>query len=182
MQPLNPTDIAVLDFLTRNFAELTSMRQIAQQLGLSTAGVHKSLKGFEQEKLVIPERLGSGIFYRMNFAGKASHHLACLCVLSASPSLDLDTQAGHDIKAVFADKKEKEKFTIIAFDEAKAKDILRNKLGTKSSSDTSVLSPENFVSQLVAREKKLLALIKSSDVIYGEDFVVNALRRGAVRL
>ncbi len=170
MDSLNNTDLAVISFLTRNFTELFSMRKIARQLKLSTAGIHKSCKELEKQGIVVSERLGSGLFYRMNFPDRKAHHLAAMALL-AGKQLDL---GHHDIRAVMADAK---RAVVVTFDEAKARQEV--KLAGK---ELDIINPEEFMLLMQKRDSRLVGMLKTADVLFGEDFIVSAIQRGAVRL
>src|SRR3989344_1756799 len=76
MLSLSDNEFAVLNFLARNFTERLTIRTIAQKLKFSPAGVHTILKKLEKQGIVKGEKLGTGLFCRINFESKTAYHLA----------------------------------------------------------------------------------------------------------
>ena len=80
MISLSKTDIEALTYLIRNFSEKLTVRQLAGKLEVTSAGLHQGLKKMEEFKLVRSIKLGTGLFYEINWGNEASCHLAAFCL------------------------------------------------------------------------------------------------------
>jgi len=67
MLSLSDNEFSVLNFLVRNFSEKLTIRNIAQRLNFSPAGVFNILKKLEKQSIVVGQKLGTGLFYSINF-------------------------------------------------------------------------------------------------------------------
>ena len=70
MLSLSDNEFSVINFLVRNFTEKLTIRNVAQRLNFSAAGVFNILKKLEKAGIVIGQRLGTGLFYSINFDNK----------------------------------------------------------------------------------------------------------------
>ena len=78
---LSDNEFSVLSFLVRNFTERLTIRNIAQRLNFSAAGVFNILKKLDKENIVKGEKLGTGLFYAINFENKIALHIAEIVLL-----------------------------------------------------------------------------------------------------
>ena len=78
MQSISDNEFSVINFLIRNFSERFTIRGIAKELNLSAAGVHSILKKLEKSKVVVAEKLGTGLFYNINLNSSVAKHLAAI--------------------------------------------------------------------------------------------------------
>ena len=67
MLSLSDNEFSVISFLVRNFPEKLTIRNIAQRLDFSAAGVFNILKKLEKQGIVVSEKLGTGLFCKINF-------------------------------------------------------------------------------------------------------------------
>ena len=58
-----------------------TIRSIAKELNLSPAGAHTIVKKLERNNILISEKLGTGLFYELNFKDKAAEYLALAVLL-----------------------------------------------------------------------------------------------------
>ena len=79
---LSDNEFSVLSFLVRNFTERLTIRNVAQRLNFSAAGVFNILKKLEKEDIVKGEKLGTGLFYSINFENKIALHIAEIVLLN----------------------------------------------------------------------------------------------------
>ena len=73
MISLSDNEFSVLSFLTRNFSERLTIRSIALRLKFSAAGVFNILKKLEKLDIVYGQKLGTGLFYSINFENKIAN-------------------------------------------------------------------------------------------------------------
>ena len=173
MNSISNTDLAVIDFLIRNFSELFTIRQIAIKLKLSPAGVHKSLKKLEADSILKSEKLGSGLFFRINFESRIAKHLCAIALLEKKPSIDFK-EAVHYVKLCISDGKTA---VIVSHDTEKIRQSL-----PKNQISYTVLTHEEFMESILKRDKKMLAIIKNGKMVVGEDVLIETLKRGAFRI
>ena len=76
MLSLSDNEFSVVNFLVRNFTEKLTIRNIAQRLNFSAAGVFNILKKLEKQNIVTGQKFGTGLFYSINFENKIAEHLA----------------------------------------------------------------------------------------------------------
>src|SRR3990167_4467475 len=88
MLSLSDNEFSVIGFLVRNFSDRLTIRSIAQKLGFSAAGVFNIFRKLEKEGIVVGEKLGTGIFYSINYENKVALHLACISLLYSEEKAD----------------------------------------------------------------------------------------------
>jgi predicted nucleotidyltransferase len=76
MVSLTENKSKVLDFLIRNFHRKNTIRMLAKQLNLSPMGAQKILKEFERERILVNEKIGTGIFYSIDLNNDVAFKLA----------------------------------------------------------------------------------------------------------
>src|SRR3989344_3589803 len=89
MLSLSDNEFSVLSFLVRNFTERLTIRNIAHRLDFSPAGVFNILKKLEKQGIVTGQKLGTGLFYSINFENKIAEHLAAIVLLYSEEKTDL---------------------------------------------------------------------------------------------
>jgi len=173
IKSISNTDLAVIDFLVRNFSELLTVRQIAIKLKLSPAGVHKSLKKLEQESILKSEKLGTGLFFTINFESKPARHLCALVLLESKPSISFG-EAEHIVRFCITDSKTA---LIVTHDTNRMNESL-----PKKQLDYIVMTQDEFIQKIQSKDKKVLDIILKGKVALGEEVLLNLLKRGVFRL
>ena len=106
MLSLSDNEFSVLSFLVRNFTERLTIRNIAHRLNFSPAGVFNILKKLEKQEIVVGEKLGTGLFYSINFGNKIAEHLASIVLLhSDDKSEKISIEQLKEAKAAVLNKK-----------------------------------------------------------------------------
>ena len=105
MLSLSDNEFSVINFLVRNFSEKLTIRNIAQRLGFSAAGVFNILKKLEKQGIVVGQKLGTGLFYSMNFENKIAEHLAEIVLVYSEEKTAIDIEPLKQAKAAISDKK-----------------------------------------------------------------------------
>src|SRR3989344_9405559 len=103
MLSLSDNEFSVLNFLIRNFSEKLTIRNIAKRLNFSSAGVFNILKKMEKQNIVVGEKLGTGLFYSINFENRIAEHLASVVLLYPEEKIDLDIQKLKNASAAILD-------------------------------------------------------------------------------
>ena len=173
MNSISNTDFAVLEFLIRNFSELFTIRQIALKLKLSPAGVHKSLKKLEKDNILKSEKLGSGLFFRINFESNIAKHLCCSALLEKKESIDF-RESSHLVKICISDNKSA---LVVTHDVESMKQEL-----PKKDIKFHIVSDDEFIKDIKNRDKNTLQMIRSGKIVIGEEELFSTLKRGAFRI
>src|SRR3989338_6326051 len=88
MISISDNDQKVIEFLIRNYANRYTTREIGIKLKISPAGAYKSLKKLESANFVHAEKLGTGLFYDINYKNISAFYLACLVMANNEQNVD----------------------------------------------------------------------------------------------
>ena len=172
MLSLSDNEFAVLNFLARNFTERLTIRTIAQKLKFSPAGVHTILKKLEKQGIVSGEKLGTGLFYRISFESKTAYHLAAAVLVGF---FDYDENKKNSLRIFFGKSK------AILLDNKNALFIVDNLPSNTdfsvSNSNVIVKTEDEFIESIRRREPEIMQAIKNSNVIVGEEFVLEVIKK-----
>src|SRR3989344_634581 len=161
MLSLSDNEFAVLNFLARNFTERLTIRTIAQKLKFSPAGVHTILKKLEKQGIVNGEKLGTGLFYRINFESKTAYHLAAAVLVGffdcSNPEL---MKLKESAKSILYDRKN----ALVVADNVSSLNISIENV------NVIVKTEDEFIESIKRREPEVMQAIKNSNVIFGEGF------------
>lgn len=174
MNSLSSTDISAVDFLARNFSELFTIRQIALKLKSSPAGLHASLKKLEKEGILKSEKLGSGLFFRINFESKSARYLTSMIISEDKEKIDFGDGI-HHVKMCILDGK---KALVMATDVTKVKEEIPQKAEIKFT----ILSQEDIFERVSLRDKEILEFIRRGKCVMGEEVLFALFKRGAFRI
>ena len=171
MNSLAKHDFAVIDFLVRHFAERFTVRQMSQQLKLSAAGAHLSLKKLQKAGIVEAEKLGTGLFYQIYLRSKIAEHLAAIVLLDKDAKLIPVDALKEDVKALVYDNKT---LLVIANNKQLVEDIAK-----KSLNDVHwlILNDEEFSRYVLEKDTKVLNIIQHGRVLQGEQVIVHGIKR-----
>lgn len=166
MLSLSDNEFSVIDFLVRNFTEKLTIRNIAQRLNFSPAGVFNILKKLERHKLVKGQRLGTGLFYEINFENKIAEHLAKIVLLHSDEEFDFDFSKLKQAKAAIIDKKN----LLLITDSMTAFDV--------SIPNVEVITrTEDEVIELFRKKNQTtLQTLKNGIVLFGEEKIVEIIK------
>ena len=171
---LSGTDLKIVEFLTRNFEKHLTMRNISQMLGLSSAGVFSSLKRLEKNSIVTSARLGTGLFYHLNFENKRAMHLAAFTLLTQEEQpLKEEKLKEYGAKCAFV-KTSNGKDNIIT--------VAPHSPDKSSTATTDFISEEEFFKGLKERKGKPIEILRKGRILFGETFLINIISRVAPRL
>ena len=161
MQSIAKNEFEVINFLVRNFSQRYTIRGIAQNLNLSAAGVHSILKKLEKSNLVVHEKLGTGLFYSVNYNNKIARHLAAIVLLEG----DVDIKVDVDAKAVIATKKD-----VLVITDVVVEDV------SIEGKNVITVSQSYLLEKLDSRDNVILDIFKEGKVLEGEEFIVNLIK------
>jgi len=168
MLSLSDNEFTVLNFLVRNFYERLTIRNIAKRLKFSPAGVYNTLKKLEKLNVVYGEKLGTGLFYKINLESKLAYYLAATVLVGY---FDIDTKVleKHKIhtKCLLYDKKT----ALFIVDDSSFKTDF-----SIESVDVIVKTEEEFIESIRHRDPEVLQLLKNSTTVFGEDFILSIIK------
>lgn len=168
MLSLSDNEFAVLNFLARNFTERLTIRTIAQKLKFSPAGVHTILKKLERQGIVCGEKLGTGLFYRINLESKTAYHLAAAVLVGFFDyKNDELVKFRGSAKAVLYDKKN------VLF-------ILDNVSSFNAAVENAnviVKTEDEFIESIRKREPEIMQIIRNSNLAFGEEIMLGIIRK-----
>ena len=172
MLSLSDNEFSVISFLVRNFTERLTIRNIAQRLGFSSAGVFNILKKLEKQNIVIGQKLGTGLFYQINFDSKIAEHLAGIVLLYSDEKLDKieNVQIKHS-KAAILDKKN----LLLLVDNVTIPEISIPNINIIAKTE------DELVGLFRKRDPDTLQLLKKGVVLFGEDKIVEIIKNCSSR-
>ncbi|MDA1196816.1 MAG: winged helix-turn-helix domain-containing protein [Nanoarchaeota archaeon] len=168
MLSFSKNEFVIVGFLVRHFSARFTIRDIASRLSISAPGAHAALKKLEKNGMVVAEKLGSGLFYEVNFGSSLAEHLASMTLLSG---VSLDTISGlteyadaalYDGKMVIAISSESESVKNIVHEQ-------------KPNATVVCLSLQDFTGALRDDASGVLAVLQNGNVLLGENLILKVI-------
>ncbi len=166
MLSLSDNEFSVIEFLVRNFAEKLTIRSIAKKLGFSAAGVFNILKKLEREKIVIGQKLGTGLFYSINLQNTIAGHLAAVVLVYSDEKPAIDMEQLKQAKAAIFDKKN----LLLITDSMTFIELSIENLNVISKTEDDALT------LFRKRDAELMQILKKGVVLFGEDKLVSIIK------
>ena len=167
MPSLSDNEFSVINFLVRNFSEKLTIRNIAQRLNFSPAGVFNILKKLEKQNIVVGQKLGTGLFYSINFENKIAEHLARIVLLYSEGKISIDIKKLKQANAAIFD----EKTLLLITDNVTILDI------TIPNVDVIVKTEDEVIDLLRKKDSQMLDLLRKGIVVFGEDKIVEIIKQ-----
>ncbi len=167
MLSLSDNEFSVVNFLVRNFTEKLTIRNIAQRLKFSPAGVFNILKKLEKNNIVVGQKLGTGLFYAINFENKIAEHLAAIVLLYSEEKITIDVEQFKQAKAAIFDKKT----LLLITDSITILDI------SIPNVDVITKTEDEIIDLLRKKDSAMLQLLRKGIVLFGEDKVVEVIKQ-----
>ena len=166
MLSLSDNEFSVISFLVRNFTERLTIRNIAQRLNFSPAGDFNILKKLEKNNIVVGQKLGTGLFYAINFENKIAEHLAGIVLLYSDEKISIDIEKLNQAKAAIFDKKN----LLLITDNITTFDF--------SIPDINVITKteDEVIDLLRKKDSIMLQLLKKGTALFGEDKIVGIIK------
>lgn len=166
MLSLSDNEFSVLNFLVRNFAEKLTIRNIAQRLNFSAAGVFNILKKLEKHGIVAGQKLGTGLFYSINFDSRIAEHLAAVALLYSEEKQEIGVEQLKHAKAAIFDGK----ILLLITDSMTFVDI------TMPNVEVIPRTEDEAVALLRKKDAAMLQSLKKGVVLFGEDKIVGIIK------
>src|SRR3989338_5018646 len=167
MLSLSDNEFSVLNFLVRNFTEKLTIRNVAQRLNFSPAGVFNILKKLEKQNIVVGQKLGTGLFYSINFENRIAEHLAEIVLLYSEEKISINVEQLKQAKAAIFDKKN----LLLITDNITVLDISIPNVNVVSKTE------DEFIDLLRKKDSETLQLLRKGIVLFGEDKVVEIIKQ-----
>ncbi len=170
MVSISDNDLKILEFLIRNYAARHTTREIGLKLKISPAGSYKSLKKLEKDNIVIPERLGTGLFYNINYRKPAAFYLACFTMSIREINIgELRQHAAAIIRS-------KGTITIISHhhDEKVIRESAKKLFGETV---PELLDEEEFGKRIATKDPKTMEMMEEAEFLHGTEVIIRAISR-----
>ena len=171
MLSLSDNEFSVLSFLVRNFTERLTIRNMAQRLDFSAAGVFNILKKLEKQNIVKGEKLGTGLFYSINFENKIAVHLAEIVLLFSDEKISINSELFKQAKAAISDKKN----LLLLVDQVTVLNLIIPNV------NIILRSEEEFTDLLRRKDFDSLHILKKGVVLFGEEKLADIIKNCAQR-
>ena len=195
MLALTNNEARMADFLLRNFTERYSINQLAKELNLSPQGAYKMAKKLEKARILKPEPIGNAIYYRPNLDDELGRKTAELVLAykdinsyARVQAKDLERLKAHTVCAVlFGSVLTKAENAgdidvLIVLEEGqlnKMHKALMEIQSIKSKKISEMLQTrEDLVRNIKKRDAPLLDAIRTGQVLWGSEIIVEAILNG----
>lgn len=149
-----------------------TIRSIAKELKLSPAGAHTIVKKLEKNNILISEKLGTGLFYELNFNDKAAEYLACVVLLKYNDTKKIELgEIKDDIKLAVFDNKN----LLVVTDNASNVEDYCSRF---KEIDAIVINEDEFTEKIKSKDTGILQILNRGDVVYGENYFIEIIKRG----
>ena len=167
MLSLSDNEFSVLNFLVRNFTERLTIRNIAQRLKFSPAGVFNILKKLEKQNIVIGQKFGTGLFYEINFENKIAEHLAKIVLLHSDEEFDFDFSRLKHANAAIIDGKT----LLLITDNVTVLDLSIQNFEILTKTE------DEIIDLLRKKDSEMLQLLRKGIVLFGEEKIVEIIKK-----
>ncbi|MEK6891589.1 MAG: helix-turn-helix domain-containing protein [Nanoarchaeota archaeon] len=171
MLSLSDNEFSVLSFLVRNFTERLTIRNMAQRLNFSAAGVFNILKKLEKQNIVKGEKLGTGLFYSINFENKIAVHIAEIVLLYSDDKISMNSEQFKQAKAAISDKKN----LLLIVDNVTVLNL------TITNVNVITRTEEELTDLLRRKDSESLQILKKGAVLFGEEKFADIIKNCAQR-
>ena len=171
MLSLSDNEFSVLSFLVRNFTERLTIRNMAQRLSFSAAGVFNILKKLEKQNIVKGEKLGTGLFYSINFESRIAAHIAEIVLLYSDDKISMNTEQFRQAKAAMFDKKN----LLLITDNVTVLNLIIPNVNVIARTE------EELTDLLRRKDSESLQILKKGAVLFGEEKFVEIIKNCAQR-
>ena len=196
MYSLTQNEARVMDFLVRHFKERNSINEIGRKLDLSPRGIYKILKKLEKIKAIEPEKIGNGIYYKVNLEEEIGIKLSELVLvqneLNAYAQVQVeDLEKLKDVAlscvlygSVLKKGREAKDIDIIIILEKKNFKKVNKKLEEiKSISPKKIhdimMTKEDLAGNLRKNNDAMINMIKNGKILWGSEIIVEAIKNGS---
>lgn len=170
MISLSKNEFIIIGFLARNFSKRFTIRNIASELKISAPGAHASLKKLEKSGIVTAEKLGTGLFYEIDYGNKVALHLTAASLVDYYTLKKIDTgDLEKEAKAIIFDGKE---MIVVASSKDSAEAVCR-----KQEIKCLCLTEDEFLEAIKSKESKIISILQKGNVLFGEELVISLIRR-----
>ena len=167
MLSLSDNEFSVINFLVRNFHERLTIRNIAQRLKFSPAGVFNILKKLEKENIVIGEKLGTGLFYKINFENKISVNLSQIVLLYSEEKIgDINIEKLKGANVAILNKK----ILLLITDNVTTLDVSIENFNIITKTE------DEIITLFRKKDAEMFEILKNGIVLFGEDRIIEIIK------
>ena len=198
MLALTRNEVRTINFLLRNFTERFSINQLAKRVSLSPKGAYRIVKKLEQLRILKPEAIGNALYYRANLDEEIGRKTAELVLTDKELNPYARVQA-KDFEAlrpyttsallfgsVLSKAEKAGDIDVLLVLESKqfgkVHEVLKELQSIKPKRIGEMLqSKEDMVRNFKKRDVPLLDAVRTGQVLWGADVIVEAIRIDANR-
>ena len=196
MQSLTKNEARAIDFLIRNFKEKNSINELGRKLDISPRGIYKILKKLENINVIIPERIGNAIYYRINLAEDSALKLAEFVLMPGilNPYAKVQAEDLKQLKGIAQScilygsvlskgKEARDIDTLIVLEKknfSKVNNMLNKIKNMKPKKiHEMVQTKEDLINNIKNGDKVILDIIKKGSILWGAEIIVEAIKNGS---
>jgi len=195
MVAITGNEAKVVNFLLRNFSSDYNINQIAKEVKLSPRGAFKILKKLGSNKILISQKVGNNVIYKINFENDVSLDI-CQFVLAEKETTpyiqtwinDLQSlRALTDMAILFGSILTKEKQAndvdiLLVFPKenlAQVQEQIKKINQIKSKKNHAIVqTKEDLLNNVKKRDSALLEEIRTGMILWGRNILVEAIKHG----
>lgn len=195
MFALTKNEVRAVGFLLRNFSERYSINALARELKLSPRGAYKIVKKLEKAGVLKPEAIGNAIYYHPNLDSEFGRKVAELVIsyVELNPYARVQAKALEKLKpyilsavlfgSVLTKAENAGDIDVLLVLEEKqfgnAHKVLLEIQSMKPKKISEMLqSKEDTVKNIRKRDAPLLSAIRTGQVLWGSEIIVEAIKNG----
>lgn len=174
MVSIAQNDIAVIEYLIRNFSKRYTIREIAKHLKISAAGAHKVLKKLESYKLVIAEKLGTGLFYEINLINNSAKHISAFVLSLGKHEFDNEIKELKGFVSAIIVLPRKVLLVSHVHEVSKVEELSHEHFKGRK---PIVVTEEKLVDKIRSKDEEAVSFIRDGQIVYGENVVIRCIQR-----
>lgn len=198
MVSLTKNEARTMEFLIRNFSKNYNINQLAKEIYISPGGMFKILKKLEKQNFLIQNKIGNNSFFKINYNSQEALD-ACKFALSEKrvtpyvkvwindlEPLKRETQLCILFGSVLnKEKKARDIDLLLVFHKKALKKVecLIDKINKIKSKRIHAIyqTKEDIITNIKKQDEAILEEIKTGIILWGRDFLVEAIKNGQNR-
>jgi len=192
---ITKNEARVVNFLLRNFSRIYNINQIAREMALSPRGAFKILKKLEKSKILLSQKIGNNLIYKINFENDVSLDVCQFVLAEKEATLYIQTWINDfqslreltEMAILFGSILTKEKQAhdvdlLVVFPKENLPQVQEqikkiNQIKSKKL-HAIVQTREDLLNNIQKRDSALLEEIRTGLVLWGRNILVEAIKHG----
>lgn len=161
MLSISKTESGIVEFLVRRFSESFTIRKLAENIKVSPAGAHKSIKHLEEQGIIVTERIGAALVCKVNLENPVAEHFAAMML--AEPNQNKKPAFAKELKAASA---------IVSG----SKILVISDFPTDAPEGAIILSESDLLLKLLKKDSEIIEFIRAGTILFGESVIIKAIK------